>query len=321
MGAGNSLWQQFEALRKSKEGEASETIRCGQKQGHLLLKGERGEPILLVSAAQRRSPRAPIRLKHVGIQFDSRYEVTSIDTGKSSGEWFCKITCAPGSTSLHSYFVELLAATANALPNQLDDSAVDEAVDALMELFRKMAVPSRASMSGLWGELLLIRTSSSPEKLVEAWHISPTDEFDFVTGALRIEVKSTTSTVREHEFSLRQVRAGRPQDFIASIVLRSSADGMSVLDLARDIASHLTHAGQAKLWQLVLETLGDDSESIDEQKFDVQAAAASIVLLPVEFVPAPVVTTGDLPFISHVRFRAQIGVACSKNAVATSTLL
>lgn len=321
MRASSSLWQQFAALRKSKEGVASETIRCGQNQSHLLLKGERGEPILLVSATQRRSPRAPIRLKHVGIQFDSCYEVTSIDTGKSSGEWFCKITCAPSSTSLHAYFVELLAATANALPNQLDDSAVDEAIDALMELFRKMAAPSRASMSGLWGELLLIRTSSSPEKLVEAWHISPTDEFDFVTDALRIEVKSTTSTVREHEFSLRQVRSGRPHDFIASIVLRSSADGMSVLDLARDISSRLTHAGQTKLWQLVLGTLGDDSESVEEQKFDVQSATSSIVLLPAEHVPAPIVVAADLPLISHVRFRAQIGVACSKNAVTTSTLL
>jgi hypothetical protein len=317
----SSLWQQFQTLRKSDEGDASETIRCGPDQEHLLLKGKRGEPILLVSAAQRRSPRAPIRLKHVSIQFDSRYEVTATDTGESASNWFCKVECDASSTSLHGYFVELLAATASTLPNQLDDSAVDKTVDALIELFRKMATPSRASMSGLWGELLLIRAASSPEKLVEAWHVSTTDEFDFVTSALRIEVKSTTRTVREHEFSLRQVRSGRRCDFIASILLRSSADGMSVLDLARDISTKLTHAGQAKLWQLVLETLGDDSESTDWQTFDVPSAAASILLLPAEHVPAPIIDADEAPFISDVRFRAQIGAACSQHAVAVSTLL
>ena len=320
MRAGSSLWQAFEALSKSNEGEASETIRCGPDQGHLLLKGERGEPILLVSASQRHSPRAPIRLKHVSIQFDARYQVTSTDSGESSSGWFCKIACDAGS-SLHEYFVELLAATVNALPNQLEEAAVDETIDALMELFRKMSAPSHAFLSGLWGELLLIRASSSPEKLVDAWHISPTDEFDFATDTFRVEVKSTTSAVREHEFSLRQVRSGRSQDFIASIVLRSSADGMSVLDLARDISLRITHAAQAKLWRLVLETLGDDSESASWQTFDVPAATASILLLPAERVPAPTVAADDQPFISDVRFRAQIGAVCSQHAFAASVLL
>jgi len=316
-----SLWQQFQALGKSNEGEASRTIRCGAGQRHLLLKGERDEPILLLATAQRRSPRAPIRLKHVSIQFDARYEVTATDTGKSSSEWFCKVACDAGSASLHGYFVELLAATANSLPGQLDDSAVDEAVEALMELFRKMATPSRASMTGLWGELLLINASSSPQRMVDAWHVAPTDDFDFATDGFRIEVKSTTGTLREHEFSLRQVRSERPDDFIASVVLRSSADGLSVLDLARRISPQLSDAGQAKLWQLVIETLGDDAESTEWQAFDVASATASIVLVPATLIPAPSIAPGDAQVVSDVRFRAQIGIVCSQHAVPVSTLL
>lgn len=315
------LWQQFQALRKSHDGEASGTIRCGAGQQHLLVKGERKEPILLLATAQRRSPRAPIRLKHVSVQFDARYQVTATETGKSSSEWFCKIACDASSASLHGYFVELLVATANSLPVQLDDSAVDETVEALMELFRKMAMPSRASMAGLWGELLLINASSSPQRMVDAWHVTPTDEFDFAADSFRIEVKSTSGTIREHEFSLRQVRSGRPDDFIASVVLRSSADGLSVLDLARRISPQLTDVGQAKLWQLIIETLGDDAESTEWQTFDVASATASLMLVPARHIPAPTIAAGDLPFVSDVRFRAQIGEVCSQHAMAISSLL
>ncbi|WP_240324565.1 PD-(D/E)XK motif protein [Trinickia diaoshuihuensis] len=315
-----SVWQQFQALKKSNEGEASGTIRCGVGRRHLLLKGERDEPILLLATARRRSPRAPIKLKHVSIQFDSRYEVTATETGQSSSEWFCKIGCDASSASLHGYFVELLAATANALPGPLDDSAVDEAIEALMELFRKMEVPSRASMTGLWGELLLINASSSPQTMVDAWHVVPTDDFDFSTDAFRIDVKSTASTNREHEFSLRQVRSGRPDDFIASVVLRSSADGLSVLDLARRIAPQLTGAGQAKLWQLVIDTLGDDAESTEWQTFDVAAATASIMLVPAIHIPAPSIAPGDAQVVSEVRFRARIAAVCSQHAVPVSNI-
>lgn len=316
-----SLWQQFQALKKSNHSEASGTIRCGAGKRHLLLKGEHDEPILLLATAQRRSPRAPIRLKHVSIQFDARYEVTATETGESSSEWFCKVACDASSASLHGYFVELLAATANSLPDQLDDSAVDEAVEALMELFRKMAMPSRASMTGLWGELLLINASSSPQRMVDAWHVAPTDDFDFAADAFRIEVKSTSSVIREHEFSLRQVRSGRPDDFIASVVLRSSADGLSVLDLARRITPQLTDAGQVKLWQLVIETLGDDAESTEWQTFDVASATASLMLVPARHIPAPTIAAGDSRFISDVRFRAQIGEICSQHAMPLSALL
>lgn len=287
----------------------------------MLVRGDRGEPVLLLATEPRSSPRADIRLKHVGVQFDRRFEVARGDARETGVGNFCKFTCDPNASHLHQYFVELMTATAGTHPGVLPESAADEVIDALLVLFRTIALPAETSVTGLWGELLVIHMAASPGAFVDAWHLRATDGFDFAFKDRRIEVKATTGPSREHDFSLKQVRSGRESDLIASVNLARSSAGLSVLDLARLIAERLDEPQRAKLWRLVLQTLGEDVALDDEQRFDVQGASETLRFVRATDVPAPEVTDVAAPFVSDVRFRSNINVLCATAPLERTSVL
>jgi hypothetical protein len=317
-----SLWSRFHELNPAADTGVVTAVRCGTGNQHLLVRGERGEPALLLATESRTSPRPDIRLKHVSVQFDRRFEVAHREEGEGATEVgdFCKFTCDPSAPHLHQYFVELMAATASTHMGLLSPQATDEVVDALLELFRKLSLPADYSVTGLWGELLLMHLAASPGQFVDAWHMKATDGFDFAFGDKRIEVKTTERPSREHEFSLSQVR-GRPADLIASITLARSSAGLSALDLARLIAERLNAAQQGKLWRLVIETLGDDAGNEDQERFDVQDASDGLTFVRAIDVPAPDISAAASPFVSDVRFRSNINALCAVSALDKSAIL
>lgn len=315
------LWTRFQDLRPTTDAGAVAAIRCGAGNQHLLVRGERGEPALLLSTEPRATQRVDIRLKHVGVQFDRRFEIEHGDEGDISVGNFCKFTCDPSSPHLHQYFVELMAASASAHSGTLSQGMTDEVVDALLELFRKLSLPTDRSVTGLWGELLLIHLAQSPGDFVDAWHLRTSDGFDFAFVDKRIEVKSTERPSREHEFSLKQVRSDRSTDFVASVILSRSSAGLSNLDLARLIAERLDVAQQGKLWRLVIETLGDDADADSDQRFDVRSASDALTFVRAADVPAPEVSASVAPFVTEVRFRSNINTLCATSALVTESIL
>lgn len=316
-----SLWERFQALVPTSVASTITAIPCGSGNQHLLVRGDHGEPVLLLATEIRISPRADIRLKHVGVQFDRRFEVTHGDDGSTEVGNFCKFTCDSSSLHLHEYFVELMVATASTHPGVLSASAVDKVVDVLLELFRKLSLPTDHSVTGLWGELLLMHLAVLPGKFLDAWHLRTTDGFDFAFPDKRIEVKTTERPSREHDFSLKQVRSGRETDLIASITLARSSAGLSALGLARLVAERLDAAQQAKLWRLVLETLGEDADADGEHRFDVKGASDGLVFVRASDVPAPEVSEKVAAFVTEVRFRSNINTLCVTSAVDKADIL
>lgn len=321
MTAAPSLWSRFKDLHPTADAGVVAAIHFGTGKEHLLVRGERGEPALLLATDCRPSPRPDIRLKHVSVQFDRRFEVAHGDQGGTKVGNFCKFTCDPSEPHLHQYFVELMAATAGTHWDVLSPQATDELIDALLELFRKLCLPADRSVTGLWGELLLMHLAASPGPFVDAWHLKATDGFDFAFAEKRIEIKTTERPSREHEFSLSQVRGGRPTDIVASITLSRSSAGMSALDLARLIAERLSAAQRGKLWRLVIETLGDDAGTDGEQRFDVKSASDALTFVRAADVPAPDVSPSSAPFINDVRFRANINALCLTAALDKADIL
>lgn len=316
-----SLWAQFQDLKPSEETGAVEAIRCGADNQHLLVCGAHSEPVLLLSTEPRVSLRSDIRLKHVGVQFDRKFEIANGDSGACEIGNFCKFFCDPSSPHLHQYFVELMVASANAHSGVLSDGMTDDVVNALLELFRKLSLPTDRSITGLWGELLLIHLAASPGTFIDAWHLRETDGFDFAFSDGRIEVKATERPTREHEFSLAQVRSERPNDVVASVTLSRSSAGLSTLDLARLIAERLTSTQQGKLWSLVLETLGDDAEADVEQRFDVKNASDALTFVRATDIPAPEISASAAPFVTDVRFRSNINALCASSALEKARIL
>lgn len=319
--ATNALWKQFENLTSSQDASAVSAVRCGASQQHLLIKGKFGEPVLLLATELRNSPRAPIRLKHLAVAFDARYEITNIETGTVTTATFCKFSSEPQSTSLHQYFVELLAAIAAIHERTLTQEAIDGIVDAVLELFRKLALPATKTVTGLWGELLLIHSATNCALFLDAWHIASTDTFDFSFSDARLEVKATERRIREHEFALAQVRGGRAGDVVASVFLSRSSAGKSALDLTREIATRLPTGQREKLWAQVLEALGTDAEASIEQRFDANSALDSLRFIPALSVPAPQIADDDSTLIVDVRFRANISRPCVDNAIDCALFL
>lgn len=316
-----SLWERFQNLKPTADVSTISAIPCGYGKQHLLIRGDHGEPSLLLATETRASPRADIRLKHVSVQFDRRFEVAHGDDGTTEVGNFCRFTCDPSGSHLHQYFVELMAATASTHPGVLSAQATDDVVDVLLELFRKLSLPAVQSVTGLWGELLLMHLADSPGKFVDAWHLRATDGFDFAFPDKRIEVKTTEHPSREHDFSLKQVRSGRETDLVASITLARSSAGLSALDLARLIAERLDAAQQAKLWRLVLETLGEDADADGEQRFDTKSASDGLVFVRASDVPAPEVPASAAAFVTEVRFRSNINSLCLTSAVDKTEIL
>jgi hypothetical protein len=321
MGNSISHWDSFESLTPSRAGEAIHALHCGVMRSHLLLKGEDSEPILLLKIGRRKSPRISIRLKHIQIAFEVPYRVTDVEDAKVVDGFYCRMVCDSSSSALHRYFVELVLATTSQFGSVLTEDQVDSAVDALLEVFRRADGPRRTTVAGLWGELFLIATAESPQEWVKAWRMTQNDAFDFVFSASRVEAKATDKAVREHNFSLHQVRTDRSTDYIASIILTRSSGGESVLGLADRIAGCVDSACQAKLWAAVLGTLGDDAEFSEEQRFDEGSAQNSLIFLPAHFVPAPNVDPADSTLISNVRYRAQIESVCVHHAVPRSVVI
>lgn len=321
MTATPSLWMRFQDLKFAADTEAVAAVRCGTGNQHLLVRGEHGEPALLLSTEPRITPRADIRLKHVGVQFDRRFEIAHGGDGDTEVGNFCRFTCDPSGPHLHQYFVELMAATANTHFGVLAPQTTDEVVDALLELFRKMSLPADRSVTGLWGELLLIHLAAEPGAFVDAWHLRATDGFDFAFADGRIEVKTSERPSREHEFSLKQVRSGRSTDLVASVTLSRSSAGLSALDLARLIAERLDAAQQGKLWRLVMETLGEDADADGEQRFDVRSASDALTFVLAADVPAPELSASVAPFVTDVRFRSNINALCAESPLQKACIL
>ena len=249
------------------------------------------------------------------------FEIASGDEGVTEVGNFCKLTCEPSSPHLHQYFVELMAATASMHSGLLIQQTTDEVVGALVDLFRELSLPGERSITGLWGELLLIHLASSPGDFVDAWHLRATDSFDFAFSECRIEVKTTERPSREHDFSLKQVRSGRLDDLVVSVTVSRSSAGLSALDLARCIAERLSAAQQAKLWRLVITALGEDAEADDEQRFDMTSASDALTIVRAADIPAPDISASAAPYVTDVRFRSNINILCATSALEKTRIL
>ena len=306
MNSSSGIWTEFETLSNTEDANATSAIRCGSEHQHLLLKGRFGEPILLISCETRQNPRPGISLKHISMAFDTTYEVMPPETNAIKRLNFCRISCSPESYTLYKYFVEVLVAVANSQPIKLSETDVDELISSLLELFRKFSFAPTKTVAGLWGELLVMFSATNPGVFIDAWHLAVSDTFDFTFSDCRLEVKATERSVREHDVSLSQVRGGRSGDALVSVRLSRSAAGDTVLDLTRRVAALVTQQQQVKLWQLVLETLGQGADASGEQSFDVQQAVRDLLFFSSSSIPAPVVSNSDAGLISDVRYRVNL---------------
>lgn len=244
----------------------------------------------------------PLELQHLVVQYDVRCLVWHED-GSSKEAIFTLIRCREPDRILTGYFLRVIESMVPLLGANPSEAHVRELVGHLAELFRALQMPPRKTVQGLWAELFVIAEAASAEELVAAWHISPSEPFDFSHLSQRIEVKSTAGPVRQHHFSLQQVSppAGT-RAIVVSLLVERAGGGVSVAGLATRIRSRLGASADLMLRaeQVVAASLGQDWRVGLQESFDSERAAESLAFFWEESVPC---VSRDLPRgVTDVRF-------------------
>jgi hypothetical protein len=160
-----------------------------------------------------------------------------------------------------------------------------------------------STIRGLIGELLLILGSRELVLAVSAWHIDADDRYDFSFNNTRVEVKTTSSSVRQHRFTSRQLPALHGIDaWVASVQLAEVAVGETIGGLFDRIANQLPMDSARKLSEVVIETLGVPASALSGPQFDLEASLRSILMVPGRLVPTPeaVPGTSDLKWSAYI---------------------
>lgn len=302
----SSLFQ--EALADEVAPGRNDVYRARPIQGHLehfIAASPAGEPTLLFPVSQETTGIAPIFLQHLSVRPSVHCTIRS-GAGSQQGH-FAIVSCSAVSIELREVFLRvgevLLASTSEGSSS----SALSSVVARLVDLFQCLQAPPKDSVIGLFGELFVISRAKSPKAALDAWHPLIESTFDFSWQCNRLEVKTTSSRVRIHDFSYEQcVAPDGTTGLLASIQTEEVSSGKTVFELAESILMSIDNDVRAeeKLHNQVARTLGTSFESAAELRFDEVLARNSCRFFNLAKIPA---VRADLaPGVSGVRFRSDL---------------
>jgi Putative PD-(D/E)XK family member, (DUF4420) len=266
------------------------------------------DPCLLVAvdAAPRTAAAPPLALEHLTVQHDVECRVMYPDGSTERGH-FTLICCAGGDRALEDYFLSIVGSLVGLVGELPTAGEVNAVVTRVVELFQAMSRPERKSVQGLWAELFVIARSRDVSRMVRAWHVVPADRFDFNEGPARVEVKSTSGPVRQHQFSLDQlVPPADARALVVSVRVERAGAGTSLGELVGEVKAGLR--GDALLSfhvdEIVMQTLGSAWRRALDERFDRQVAEDDLAFFDPAVIPR--VDEKLPPGVSDVRFRVDL---------------
>ena len=303
------LARQFEAI--SRPVDTTSDLRFSaapveESPRHRIAIDRHGLPALLIDVIDAEVTGPPLVLEHIRMQQGVDCRVTEPD-GTTESRRLTIIRCTDDDPVTREYFLRVGGTVLEAIGDAPASEVVNRTIERLVELFRALAVPPRKSVIGFWAELFVISHSHDPAALVEAWHKSPDERFDFGHGEERLEVKAASGRVRHHHFSLEQLLPIPGVDvLIASLLIERSAAGPSVRELVESIRSEVaTDAAQVlHVDTVVALTLGAAWRAAMDERFDGKTAAANLAFFRPSVIPRPPGTMP--PGVTEVRFVADL---------------
>jgi hypothetical protein len=131
-------------------------------------------------------------------------------------------------------FSEVVASVINATRTDSSPEEYETVIDSWLSLLNSGKNPGFAEVLGLWGELFVISKSSNIHETVNSWQWTDSQSCDFVCRGEGIEVKTSSTSIREHTTSLIQHRAASSlPTFLFSILTNESPEGVSISQLSR----------------------------------------------------------------------------------------
>jgi Putative PD-(D/E)XK family member, (DUF4420) len=262
-------------------------------------------PAILIEVVTGRA-RAPIVLQNLMVAFNVRCSLSlPIELRETSA---AVIECLAVDEGIQRHF---LTVSSHLLDTLGDDPTSDEiatAIDALVSLFQKLARPPKRDAQALFGELAVIGRVGDAARLLKAWHSDPLDRFDFASDGWRLEVKTSATRQRRHEFSLEQcVLPPGTVGVLASIFVETAGGGLALAGLIDRVEARLSSRPDLviKLHAVVADTLGIGLPHMLDHRFDEHLALASMAFYDLATIPA--IRFSLPPEVSSVRFRSDIG--------------
>jgi len=247
-----------------------------------------------------------IDLENIRILVNIDCKVT-YPAGHQENGRFVIVNCISQDSLIHEYFIGVVSSVITQIGRKPSADDVLKAIKYVKELFAALLEPPKKSVQGLWAELLLLSIVAKPREMIAGWHCDPSDRYDFASGADRLEVKSSGTSMRRHYFSFEQLNPpGESRVVIASVSVQKSGGGKSVGDLVATISERL--GGDLGLISdlnvTVAKTLGRAVRNANDSRFDEQLAKESLRYYNAEDIPC---IGRTIPAeISEIKFAADI---------------
>lgn len=303
----NTLFEELEAVLgnlRSRDIEAStlwaEPIRS---DGQIFLAMNSEKDLFLLIRESGGADRPDKDLKFLRIEFGVRYLVKS-QNATLDGH-FTSIMLKSRFLEFSSAFCALTAALVAAIPDNPSPLEIRNFVEEFALLFQSRPGPARERVKGLWGELQFILAQPDISVAIQAWHDSQWGARDFSFDGHSIEIKTTESQSRTHDFSLHQLVVGERPLFVGSFMIDEDPNGKSVVDLFEAIRDSIDSTLVQKLNSNFYDVIGFDIDLAREIKFEFRISPTeSYKEYDSREIPKPLVP--DNAPITGVQFRVDL---------------
>ncbi|MCC6784192.1 MAG: PD-(D/E)XK motif protein [Planctomycetes bacterium] len=280
---------------------------------HRLGKDTSGAPALLVSLPAAPGGNVmppPVELEHISVRHGVRCRLWRA-SAEPEAATVSLVHCREAERVLRDYFLSVVEGVLPLLGPAPTEARVRDVVAALIELFRALELPPRKPIQGLWGELCVIVQATNTVALLEAWHASPEEPYDFTRESQRLEVKTASGDERRHHFTLAQLHppAGASA-VIASLFAERAGGGVSLGELLDRARLRVSTRGDlaVRLERVVAATLGQSWRRGLSERFDWERAQESLAFFDAAAVPSVLPT--DVPSgVTDVGFRSTLEMA------------
>ena len=246
------------------------------------------------------------RYEHIHVQIDQPLLVET-ESEEKVNHIFHVLRFKSEDEFIQIYFLQYMEGVVGKLGNSLTFAELVPPLKDALGLFRLVSKPPRIEIQGLWAELFILMISTHPNEMVDAWHVSNSDLWDFHSIDRIVEVKSTIGRSRQHSFSNDQLLAPTEvkESIVASLILARTEDGLSIWDLIRNINRKVDVQRFEKVRRLVHDLLGVKIAQSDEIKFDLGEATRNLKFYSMDSIPS-FERRNLSPEISDVRFNVQL---------------
>lgn len=263
--------------------------------------------LLVITDDDRDGSHPPIRLANLDAQFGVRCCVMSKGQTTTREDTFTVVRCRERSTRFIRYFLSVCESLVRILGQRPTRSQLAKAISRLAAMFRKLQLPSRRTVTGLFGELYFLLRSSDTTSAIEAWRPHDHARFDFAVGDVRIDVKTTAGKVRRHTFAYEQCNPPlHIQAFVASLFAEETATGASLHSMVMALEGRIAHRPDLffKLHETVATTLGSSLKECLSRRFDLRIADSSLGFFSLKEVPA--IRTALPAGVSDLHFQSDL---------------